>query len=152
MRRLLILIFLAGIAPARADMGSATVNVVDDFTSQRDYDAWCGNDKVDCKVEFTNGRLSVDGSPGISRNQVVSVYKRTYCSLKFSIGGGDGCTNGYGVKFIGLMDKEFQFIYISKSGIESRSLITFRHQRTSEEFERDVENWSGQPLKPIRAD
>ena len=93
---------------AKADMGSATVRSNNSFTSKKKYDAWCGTAKKDCKVKFVKGRLSVDNSRGITKDQLVGVYNRTYCAFGGFIGNGDGCTNSYGQEFLDLMDKEFQ--------------------------------------------
>ena len=61
MRRLLAAAFFAGmsfaaILPARSDLGGADITG-SGLTTGNTYEAWCGNDFVDCKVQFSDGRL-----------------------------------------------------------------------------------------------
>ena len=69
-----------------------------DSPSKREFDAWCGKKKNDCKVVFTDQKLTVNGNEGISRSQVVdftyevdylswSIYNHYYYTVSYKEGG-----------------------------------------------------------------
>ena len=83
MGRLLAAAFFAGmsfaaIMPARSDLGGADITG-SGLTTGNTYDAWCGNDFVDCKVQFSNGRLIVDDGKGILASQLDNVVFDRIC-------------------------------------------------------------------------
>lgn len=139
MRPLLALV-LALPTAAYADLGGADMTDSGGNTSGTVYEAWCSRERVDCKVSFRDGRLAVNEGTGIASSQVVSLYKDRVCrQYRFGI---KSCYHSQ-------YDKDFYITYRSSSGAEKTALITFKHQPTSEQFQRDLEIWSGSVLRPI---
>ena len=141
-----LLIFQA--TPLLADLGGADLNSVEEYTSSRKYDALCGRDKDDCVVTFKDGRISVDGGIGIRKDQIIQIFKRTVCRRGTSLFGASMCHNSYG-PVVSTMDKEFILTYQSTEGAKKRGMITFLHQRTSDDFQIELEEWSGAPLRVV---
>ena len=138
--RHLAALLLALPTAAYADLGSADMTDGGGNTSGTVYEAWCSRKRMDCKVSFHDGRLSVNEGAGIASDQVVSLYKDRVCrQYRFGIA---SC-------FQSQYDKDFYITYRSSSGAEKTALITFKHQPTSEQFQRDLEIWSGSVLRPI---
>ena len=83
MRRFLFAAVLVGtsvaaVLPARSDLGGADITG-SGLTTGNTYDAWCGNDFVDCRVQVSNGRLIVDNGKGIQASQLDSVVFDRIC-------------------------------------------------------------------------
>ena len=146
MRQLLYVPFLLiGIAlPVQAEgLGGADITGPQGGTTTgRIYDAWCGTDFKDCKVSFKNDRLSVDGSSGITRNQLVNVSMERVCRQK-SLGG-----LGPPSCFKSQYNKEYVITYKSEKGQRS-ALISFRHEPTYKSFNRDFQIWMGDVLRKV---
>ena len=69
----LIATTLGSVVPARADLGAAESGPRQEL-SGRKYEAWCGTkENIDCIVEFTDGRMIVDGGKGIGLDQLKRV-------------------------------------------------------------------------------
>ena len=140
-----LLIFQA--SPLLADLGGAELDSVEKYSSNRKYDALCGRDKDDCVVAFEGGRFSVDGGIGIRKDQLIQIYKRTVCRRGTFLGASK-CHNSYG-PVPNTFDKEFILTYKSSDGGKKRGMITFLHQRTSDDFQIELEEWSGAPLRVV---
>lgn len=132
---------------AYADLGGADLNRVESYSSRRKYDALCGRDKNKCVVTLKDGFLRVDNGNGIQKHQLIQIYKRTVCRRGTFLGASN-CHNRYGA-VPNTFDKEFILTYTSSDGESRRGMITFIHQRTSDDFQIELEEWSGSLLRVI---
>ena len=132
---------------AHADLGGADLNRVESYSSRRKYDALCGREKNKCVVTFKDGFFKVDNGDGIQKHQLIQIYKRTVCRRRTTLGASN-CHNRYGA-VPNTFDKEFIQTYMSSDGERRRGMITFIHQRTSDDFQLELEEWSGSLLRVI---
>lgn len=144
MGRLLAAAFFAGmsfaaIMPARSDLGGADITG-SGLTTGNTYDAWCGNDFVDCKVQFSNGRLIVDDGKGILASQLDSVVFDRICR-DYAL----GMPNCFSYQY----NKEWTIKYRDSSGSLRTGKISFRHERTADSFKQDFETWQNSVMRPI---
>ena len=119
MKRLLLPLLAALVLPIStfAGLGDA------ESPSKREFNAWCGKIKNNCKVVFTDKRLSVNGNEGISRSQVVDfTYERDY--LAWSINNHYYYTISY--EELGVI-KSGKFIFANKDASKEfkRTLMWF---------------------------
>ena len=139
---------LAGIAtlsfvvPSKADLGGADV-VGGDSDINKTYDAWCGDKRVGCKVTFSDQRLIVDDGEGITPDQFLSVKKTRSCRQKSAI------MPWVKSCFYEQQDKDFKISYTGSNGERRGAVIVFKHEDTANDFERDLELWSGGMLRPL---
>ena len=144
MRRLLAAAVFAGMSfatvmPARSDLGGADITG-SGFTTGNTYDAWCGNDFVDCKVQFSDGRLIVDEGSGILASQIQSVVFNRICR-NYAL----GMPNCFSYQY----NKEWAIKYRDSSGILRTGKISFRHERTANAFKQDFEIWQDSVMRPV---
>ena len=84
MKRLLLLLPLLLATPATAQLATADIkNSTEKKLSGKTWDAMCGESRVECKVSFDNGKLSVDGSTGIFPEDVISVEIFRWCRKRY---------------------------------------------------------------------
>ena len=147
MRKLLIPLLAALALPTAvmADLGGADLPNAGSFsTSNKVYDAWCGEfpitikppKGVDCKVQFKEGRLIVDNGKGVTTDQISDVKLEYRCK-----------SNVFLTSCKSRRDKRYRFNYIDSKGTNKTALITFRHHDTDQLFRTDLEVWLGKPLK-----
>jgi len=144
----LLTTIVAGVtsAPAHADLGDADITgPTGGTTTGNKFDGWCGEKRTDCKVTFLNDRLIVGSGQGIKKEQYRSVKKDYIC--RYRTFGILDCTSLDGTARF--YDKEFLISYTSSDGGARTALITFRNQQVSDKFERDLEIWSQNILRPV---
>jgi hypothetical protein len=132
--------------PAKSDLGDADITgPTGSSTTGNMFDAWCGEKRSNCKIAFINDRLVAGSGQGITQQQYRSVKKNHVCRYRsFGIldcASIDGTARYY--------DKEFVISYTANDGDTRTALITFRNQRVSDKFERDLEIWSQKILRPV---
>ena len=163
MKRLLLPLLAALALPTAlmADLGGADLPNSGSFsTSNKVYDAWCGQFEytfkppkgVDCKVQFKNGRLIVDDGNGITKDQIRKVKLELRCKDTFLL---SSCADGH-------RDKRYRINYVDskmswwsewlqnlrgKVVANKTALITFRDRDTDEFFRNDFEVWLGFPIR-----
>ncbi len=129
------------VRPSNDDLGGADLTGPEGGTTTGNtYDAWCGPKYQDCKVSFKDDRLSVNEGAGIKREQFVRVTRERVCR-NYAL----GLPNCYRHQ----MNKEYTITYRSGSGQERSALITFRHERTYKNFNRDFQIWLGDVLRTV---
>ena len=144
MKRLLLLLPLLLASPAIADLGPA--DVVESQKRQivrSKWDAWCGEKRVECTVEFTNGRLSVDGSTGILPDQVSSIGIFRWCRQRAF--GSPNC-------FLVSADKDFTLKYKDSNGKSRIATFSIKNWEAAPTFYSDLGAWSGKTIHWIPAD
>ena len=146
MKRILFPLLAALTFPTaiNADLGGADITGKDGGTTTGNiYEAWCGDDFKDCEVSFKNDRLSVDGSSGIKREQLVNVSMEKVCRQKsFGAFGPPSC-------FQSQYNKEYAITYKNSSGKNRTALISFRHEPTYRSFNRDLHIWMGDLIRRV---
>ena len=84
MNRFLLLALTAGLLSpiaVKADLGKAETDLSkDEKMVNASFSAWCARPRNKCKILFYRGRLTVDKSKGIDRNQI----KRYWTELKLT--------------------------------------------------------------------
>ena len=127
----LIGVFLGAAFPVRADLGAADMPIDE---SGQVYNALCGKDEQDCRVAFKDGRLVVDSGAGISDSQVVRLtYEKIHT--------GDWLSTWH--------YHEYRVKYRTNSGSDSIGIIRFYNDGVSDEFKRRLEDWVGEPIRPV---
>jgi hypothetical protein len=138
--------FLLISLPAKSDLGDADITgPTGSSTTGNRFDGWCGEKRSNCKIEFINDRLVAGSGQGITKEQYRSVKKTHVC--RYRTFGILDCTSMDGTARF--YDKEFIISYTALDGEVRTALITFRNQQVSDKFERDLEIWSQQILRPI---
>jgi hypothetical protein len=137
--------------PAGADLGGADITGTKGATSTgQTYDARCGIEKDQCTVSFIGEKLMVNGTSGITRDQLINVKMKKECTQRsLLLPWVTSC-------FPNQLDWEFTITYSSSSGERRSALITFmpRYLATgatenARGFERDLEIWMKDILRPI---
>ena len=109
---------LLSATPAEAGLGQATST-----TAASTYDAWCGKPKNNCKVDFKNQKITVNGTDSIDWKQITYITKnKKRCD--------DGWTNCGWVYTFGIEYKEDGQIQFAE--------ILFQHDATAGRFWRDL--------------
>ena len=128
--------------PAKADLEGADLTLPAGGTGNT-YEAWCGQDRNDCKVKFVGNRLVVNDGKGITKDQMTRIHKTLTCRQKsFGSFGPPSC-------FKSQYDKDYSLSYDSSSGVNKTALITIRHQKTADDFDRDLQIFIGDFLREI---
>ena len=143
MKRILFPLLAALTFPTavNADLGGADITGKDgETTTGNIYEAWCGAEFKDCKVSFKNARLSVDGSSGITREQLENVSMERVCR-QYTFGIRDCFQSQY--------NKEYAITYKNSSGKNRTALISFRHEPTYRSFNRDFQIWMGDLIRRV---
>ena len=140
---------LLSAVPARADLGAAESGPRQEL-SGRKYEAWCGTkENIDCIVEFTDGRMIVDGGKGIGLDQL----KRVLYSEKLHKDMAGFGPKGAPCQWLGMGPKHcqvyFEFEYAALDGSTRWGTIRFMNRFISPGFRADVEAWMGEPLRAI---
>ena len=122
---------LLATAPARADLGAADTAI---GGSNRIYDALCGKNEKDCRVAFKNDRLIVDNGDGIGLSQLIGLtYEKIHT--------GDWLSTWH--------FHEYRVRYRAENGATSVGIIRFKNDGTSDDFKRDFQDWTGEPLRIV---
>jgi len=137
--------------PAEADLGGADITGPSgDTTTGRTYKARCGAGKNKCTVGFNDGKLIVNNSGGIYRDQFVSVVRKRECTQRALI------LPILTSCFENQYDIAFTITYDNNEGRRRSALITFMPRYLStgatdraREFERDLQVWTEGVLRPI---
>ena len=131
--------------PVGADLGSADMDTEKtiSFTSSRTHKAWCNEVKNNCKVDFKDGIMSVDGSAGIESKQIISITERIVPQdLKKC-----GFICVYGPNPV---DYEYSVQYNSSNGDIKKARILFSGDSDGWKFFRkDLEDWTGKALRSV---
>ena len=121
MRHLLLLPFLVAssmaVMPVHAGLGSATSK-----TQSSAYDAWCGEKGNDCKVSFSNGKITVNDSDSVDFEYITYITR----NAERDQWTGDFLYT-FGIEYLekGMDDPEF-------------AEILFQHSKTANKFWRDL--------------
>ena len=118
--------------PTKAGLGAAEQG------TKRTFDAYCGKKGNDCKVEFTNNRLTVNGIDGIDKGQIVK-YE---FSQNFLCGTGLLTRNSCSGRGTALV------IY-NEDGVEGSGTFIFTNRRTFQEFAGALSAFCGGSCRPI---
>ena len=115
--------------PAIADLGPADVPKSKPVqATQTTFDAWCVEKHNDCIVKLINGRLSVDGSSGITADQLITWSRE------------DNYRNPSG--FIGGHHLyAYNFRYTRSNGDIGNAKIVFQNSKVSDKFYSSVKEW-----------
>ena len=132
----------SSIRPSNNDLGGADITGPDGGTTTGNtYAAWCGKDFIDCDVTFKDDRLSVNNGSGITRDQLVNVTMERICRI-YTFGIQDCFRSQY--------NKEYSITYKSFDSAQERTaLISFRHEKTYRNFNRDFQIWMGDVLRKV---
>ena len=130
---------VTAVLPAKSDLGGADITG-SGFTTGNTYDAWCGNDFVDCKVQFSDGRLIVNEGSGILASQLHSVTFNRICR-DYAL----GMPNCFSYQY----NKEWTIKYRGSLGSLRTAKISFRHERTADSFRQDFETWQDSVMRPV---
>ena len=124
------LLFVSGFAaflfvfamPARADMGKADVIKSEPgLPVQSKFDAWCVEKYADCVVTITDEKISVDGSSGVTKKNLIR-WERN-----------DNYRDASG--FIGPHHLySYKFVYRDVEGKRRKAVIVFQNSRVSDRF------------------
>lgn len=127
---LLIASFCISAAPARADMGKAdVVKSEPGLPVQSKFDAWCVEKYADCVVTITDEKISVDGSSGVTKQNLIK-WERN-----------DNYRDASG--FIGPHHLySYKFIYKASDGRWKKAVIVFQNSRTSDRFYERLKSWN----------
>ena len=137
------ILFFAGL-PSIAQLGSADIEGFQERSIIRsEWDAWCGEKRIECKVKFKDGRLSVDASEGIYPNQVISIAMFRWCRQRAF--GGPNC-------FLVSADKDITLKYFTVEGEPKIATFTIKNWEAAPNFYSDLGTWSGKALHWIPAD
>lgn len=116
-------------SPANADLGKADVpESKPTLMSQTVFDAWCVEKDNDCTVKLINGRLSVDGSAGITSEQLIT------WSRDDNYRNSSGFVGGYHLY-------SYNFRYSTSSGDIRNAKIVFQNSEVSDKFYGLVKEW-----------
>ena len=133
-------------SPALADLGEADVIGPSGSADEAQvFKAWCGDKRKDCKVQFIKDRLVTGSGSGIDRTQLIEAKKTHVC--RYRTWGILDCTAID--RSTRLYDKEFVLTYLSSDSQRKSAVITFRNQRVSDQFERNLELWMQSNLRDI---
>ena len=118
--------------PAKAGLGAAEEG------TKRTFDAYCGKKGNDCKVEFTNNRLTVNGANGIDKGQIVK-YE---FSQDFLCGTGLLTRNSCSGRGTALV------IY-NENSVEGSGTFIFTNRRSFAEFSSALSAFCGGSCRPL---
>ena len=109
-------------ASVKADMGKADVTKSEPgLPVQSKFDAWCVEKYADCVVTITDEKISVDGSSGVTKKNLVR-WERN-----------DNYRDASG--FIGPHHLySYKFVYRDSDGDRRKAVIVFQNSRTSDRF------------------
>ncbi len=155
MRRLLLLPLLIGLfSPSWAGLGDAEDGMEGSIVSKRIYDAWCGSIRnKSCKVKFRGQRIIVNDGTGVLQDQVLEISQKW---LLFMINrDSEQNRSDHGALCVPISQRfgrpscqnHFWITYKASSGKTRIALIRFSHEARSNQFRRDLENWSGIKLR-----
>lgn len=115
---------------AHADMGRADVIKNEPgLPIQSKFDAWCVEKYADCVVTIDDDKISVDGSSGVTRNNLIK-WERN-----------DNYRDASG--FIGPHHLySYKFIYKVADGRWKKAVIVFQNSRTSDRFYERLKLWN----------
>ena len=118
MKRLLIpLLALALCPPAIAGLGKAT-----SVTAASSYDAWCGEVNNDCKIEFKDQRIIVDGTDSVRWSDITYITQQRDTH--------QGVWDAYNKYTFGIEYQEGSDVQFAE--------VIFRHDQTAKRFWRDL--------------
>ena len=130
MRRLLILPLLLGISsPVFADLGQAESG----SSQQKDFEIWCGKLKNDCTVTFEGSTLRVNGSAGITSDQVLFTERVRKVPTNIT---GFGCCHHH----------EFSVTYKKKDGSSGIGKFLIMNLKTVDSFTGQLAAFTGKPV------
>ena len=121
-----------GSSPVNAGLGEAEAG------TKRTFDAYCGSKGNDCKVKFTDDRLTVNNSDGIDKGQIVKYQ----FSQDFRCGTGLLTRNSCSGRGTALV------IY-NENGVEGSGTFIFTNRRTFDEFSGALSAFCGGSCRPI---
>ena len=114
MKRLLLPLLAALALPTAVNAGLGDAEGL----SQKEFDAWCGQAGNNCKVVFSDNRLTVNGIDGIQRDQLIEFsYDSTYNQWDYST-------------------KHFFTLSYKEDGVIKSGTFIFGHGKTSKAFKR----------------
>ena len=146
MNRFLLLALTAGLLSpiaAKADLGEADLASPNNMLSNKVFEAWCGKEKKDCKVNFLDGRLKVNDSKGIKSDEVTAILKKFHCFRT------RGCKDWDGTDApTQNLHKEY-FLKYKSQGKEKIAQFTFLQNHAATQFHNDLELWSGLSVKLV---
>ena len=120
--------------PTTAQLATADIkNSIEKKLSGKTWDAMCGESRVECKVSFDNGRLSVDKSLGITPEDVISIDIFRWCRKRYF--GTGQCT-------ITTADKDVTIKYQGNNGEIQFALISLVQWEAAAGFYSDLNFWS----------
>ena len=124
MRHLLLLPLLVASSlvamPAHSGLGTATTK-----TKSSTYEAWCGQKGNDCKISFSQGKITVNNSDSVDFEDITYItsnYERGSSSIFMP-----GPTWTFGIEYL-------------EEGMEAPEFaeILFKHEATADRFWRDL--------------
>ena len=136
---------LLTVAPVRADLGAAMTDS-DQDVSGKEYEAWCGKKgRENCSIKFTQGVLSVDGSSGITSSQVRKVIADWQWHEYHKHLDGNTCNPVMNTH----CQRHFWIYFSDANGVPKKALFRYSHRLTALQFQKDLEAWTGEPLRNI---
>ena len=137
-------------SPCLADLGGADITGRNGSTSSGiKYEARCGLKLEKCEVSFKGERLIVDEGQGISLSQFISVTTDRTCRQRSIL------LPMFKSCYESQYDKDFIITYRASDGEKRSALIAFRPGYllqgvdAYQSFERDLQIWIGDVLRPI---
>ncbi len=128
----------------QADLGAAEDGDDNNGLSGVVYQPWCGyKSNTKCNVKFENDRLIVNNGSGITASQLQSItvkWQKFYNHNKDENNPEHGERCLYPIKSCQL---HFRIQYKDTSGRIRNALIRFRWILRSQQFQDDIEEWSG---------
>ena len=141
---LLLSTLLLSTPPSFGQLGSADVSNFEERQIVRtEWDAWCGEKRVECKVKFQNGRLSVDDSEGILPGQVVSIGIFRWCRQR---------AFGFPNCFLVSADKDYTLKYLDSDGSTRMATFSIKNWEAAPTFYSDLGVWSKKAVHWIPVD
>jgi len=130
---------------ALADFGSADTG---GFETNEIYsfDAWCGKPKNNCKIEFKDSKIVIDGSSYVTKDQIqvvrYSVQKRKCAITRVT---GNNC-------LMPVQQDRFtiDIAYLKREGTESTARVIFQNLNSGRRFLETISEFKG--IKPDEMD
>jgi len=141
----------------QADLGTAEEGFENiNNASERIYEAYCGSvENRKCEVKFREGRMIVNGSSGISADQVTKIrqqyllfFDKRKTKQQQSDHGGT-CLIGGTIHALERpsCQNHIYIQYEDTAGKKRKGLFRFQHKASGNAFLIDIELWSGMELR-----